>query len=263
MSTASIILTIVAVLGVLVSYAFIQQSVQTKREHKARLLNALKSRARSFKFMNNGFPDGFLNKELKILIQRSLADVCEQLSRIEPSDPTHMQDLQVVNTHLADTQRLPGKHTPTPLENPQQIKDARASLEELHKFIHKLETKQTIPRNQAQLLRNQVKALALQVTIDGHCLNGTQAKQAGKARLAYHYFDLAANLLKRDPNASHLRHREGKIHAILEQLKEQLTEDQNLSPLSGSEQEEAAEIEDEWNKFSETSDVWKKKNVYD
>lgn len=263
MSTATIILAIVLMLGVLVSYAFVQQSVKTKREQKARILSALKSRSRSFKFMANGFPEGFLTKELKILVQRSLADVCEQLSRIEPNDQTHMQDLQVVNGQLAETQRLPGKHTPVSLENPQQIKDARASLEELHKFIHKLEMKQTIPKNQGQLLKNQVKSLALQVAVDGHCLNGSQAKQAGKVRLAHHYFDLAATLIKRDPNASYMRQRSERINAILEQLREQLAAEQQTAPLSESEQEEAADLEDEWNKFSDTDDVWKKKNIYD
>ncbi|MFL0799952.1 MAG: hypothetical protein K6L80_05865 [Agarilytica sp.] len=264
MSTASIIVIIVILLGVLVSYAFVQQTVQAKREQRIRLTSALKSRSRSFKFMLNGFPQGFLTKELKILVQRSLADVCEQLSKLDPGDPSHLQDLQIVNSQMAETQRQAPVSAPPTLDNPQQIKDVRACLEELHKYIYKLEAKQTIPRNQAQVFRNQIKALSLQVSVDGHVLNGNQARQAGKTKLAIHYFDLAQNLIVRESKSDVMKKRLDQIKAIVAQLKERLTDEEQSAPISAEDQDQAEEVQGEWDKFSsDQEDIWKKKNVYD
>lgn len=265
MSTASIIVAIVVILGVLVSYAFVQQTVQNKREQKIRLISAMKSRSRSFKYMLSGFPDGFLTKDLKILVQRSLADVSEQLSKLDPEDSSHLQDLQMVNAQMTETQRQAAA-APTPtLDNPQQIKDVRAALEELHKYVYKLEAKSTIPRNQAQIYRNQIKNLALQVTVDGHCLNGNQAKQAGKTKLAIHYFDLAQNLILREAKSDVMKKRLEKLKAVIAQLKERLAEEQQMIPMSQEEKEQAEEVQGEWDKFSEdaSDDIWKKKNIYD
>ncbi len=264
MSTASVIVFIVVLLGVLVSYAFVQQTVQTKREQRLRLVTALKSRSRTFKFMLNGFPDGFLSKELKLLVQRSLADVSEQLSRLEPKDPQYLQDLQLMNTQMIETQRQAARSQPPILENPQQIKDVRAALEELNKYIYKLEAKQTLPRNQATTMKNQVRSLALQVSVDGHCLNGKQARQAGKVKLAAHYYNLAASLIKRESKSEALKPRLVTIQQTLEALNKRLQEEQDMSPLSDKEQAEAENMEDEWDKFStDKEDIWKKKNVYD
>ncbi len=265
MSTASVIVAIVVILGVLVSYAFVQQTVQNKREQKMRLMAALKGRSRSFKYMLSGFPDGFLTKELKILVQRSLADVCEQLSKLDPGDPAHLQDLQMVNMQMTETQRQAPVATTPVLDNPQQIKDVRAALEELHKYVYKLEAKSTIPRNQAQVYRNQIKTLALQVAVDGHCLSGNQAKQAGKIKLAIHYFDLAQNLIVREAKSDTMKKRLVKLKSVIAQLKERLSEEQQMVPMSQEEREQADEVQGEWDKFSEDSseDIWKKKNIYD
>ncbi len=264
MSTASIIVIIVILLGALVSYAFVQQTVQTKRDQRIRLTSALKSRSRSFKFMLSGFPEGFLTKELKILVQRSLADVSEQLSKLDPNDPAHLQDLQIVNSQMSETQRQPPTSTPPTLDNPQQIKDVRACLEELHKYVYKLEAKQTIPRNQAQVFSNQIKALSLQVAVDGHVLNGNQARQAGKTKLAIHYFDLAQNLILRESKSDVMKKRLDQIKAIVEKLKERLSDEEQATPISAEEQDQAEEVQGEWDKFSsDQEDIWKKKNVYD
>lgn len=265
MSTASIIVAIVILLGLLVSYAFVQQTVQTKREQRVRLISALKNRCRSFKFMLNGFPEGFLSKELKILVQRSLADVCEQLSTLEPKESGHLQYLQVVNAQMIETQRqTPAQQAPA-LENPQQIKDVRASLEELHKYVYKLEAKQSIPRNQSQIFRNQIKTLALQVAVDGHSINGNNARQSGKTKLAIHYFELAFNLIARDANAGTLSKRLDRLRTLIAQLKAQQAEEEDLDipTHSSEEQDQSEEVQEEWDKFSEPEDVWKKKNIYD
>ncbi len=264
MSTASVIVVIVVILGVLVSYTFVHQTVQTKREQRLRLLTALKSRSRTFKFMLNGFPDGFLSKELKLLVQRSLADVSEQLSKLEPKDPQYLQDLQLVNTQMMETQRQTSRPESPMLENPQQLKDVRAALEELNKYIYKLEAKQTLPRNQAAAMKNQIRTLALQLTVDGHCLNGKQARQAGKVKLALHYYDLANSLIKREAKTEALKPRLIKIQQMLEQLNQRMQEEQDLSPLSEQEQAEAEDVENQWDKFSSSKEeVWKKKNIYD
>lgn len=263
MSTTSIIVAIVCLLGVLVSYAFVQQTVQRKREQKARLVAALKSRARSFKYILNGFPQGFLTKELTALVQKSLAEVCEQLGKLDPGDPQHRQDLQMLNAHIAESQRSPAPDKPATLDNPSQIKEVRACLEELHKFVFRLEEKQSVARPQARLYRSQIKLMVLQLSVDAYWIHGAQARQAGKLKLAIHYFELALNLIMREGQAEAFRNKLVQLKEAVAALKEQLNEDAANHPLSPQEAAENEGVADEWNKFAKVQGEWKKKTIYD
>ncbi|WP_045861536.1 hypothetical protein [Teredinibacter purpureus] len=263
MSTVSVIATIIVLLSVLVCYAFVAQTVKQKREQRNRLLAALKSRSRSFKFILNGFPEGFLPRELTLLVQRSLIELCEQLTRLEPKDTTHMQDLQSISALLAETQRHTKPASPVTLESPQQIKEVKICLEELHRFVLQLENKNGLSRNQADTYRNQIKQLALQLTVDGYALQGRLAQQGGKIKLAAHYYDLAVKLLIREGKAGKIEDRVAKLKAIHTALIEQLAKENEKEAAGEDEQIEQEEIADEWDKFGEDNSEWKKKNIYD
>ncbi len=263
MSTVSVIVVIVGLLGALVCYAFAIQTIQQKRERRQRLLTALKTRARTFKFLLNGFPPGFLTKELTNLVQRSLADVCEQLSSLEPNEPSHLQDLQLISSQMVEAKRNVKPTAATVLENHQQIKDVKVGLEELYKFIERLQAKRSLPKTTTDLYRAQVKHLVLLVTVDSYCLHGRQAKQANKTKLAIHYYDLAYRLLLRENKPTTYQQKIQKTRAILDELQEQLAQEEPHKPLTDQELADREEVEGEWDKFSEKDDVWKKKNIYD
>ena len=221
---------------------------------------ALKARVRSFKFMLNSCPEGFLPKELTVLVQRSLIEVLEQLSKLEPKEKSHSQDMQVLSGLLAETQRQNRPAKSASLENQQQIKEARICLEELHRFIFHQESRKVLPRNQAEAYRNQIRQLVLQLAVDGYSLNGRLAKQKGKIKLAIHYYDLALNLLVREQKGNNNQASIERLRAITDELKAKLDASDTTSPTAGSGE---PVVSNEWNKFGENTETWKKKNVYD
>lgn len=263
MSTATIIVAIVSLLGVLVSYAFVQQTVQSRREKRARLLTALKARSRSFQYMLNGFPPGFLTKELTHLVQKSLAEVSDQLSKLEPENPEHLQILQDMSARMAESNRGGEDMKASTLENPAQIKEVRACLEELHKYVFRLEGKGTIKRDQAQVYRGQIRNMVLRLSVDSYWLHGNQARQAGKTKLAIHYFDLAKNLIIKENQQGAFRNKLEQLEEGLRMMKERLAEEGVPSPgtpMQGGD----GDVQNEWDKFTENQQTdWRKKNVYD
>jgi len=262
MSSANAIVTIIILLAVLVCYAFIVQTLKQKREQHKRLLAALKARSRNFKFMLNGFPQGFLPRDLTLLVQRSLIDVCEQLSRLEPREPSHVQDLQTFSTMMAETQRHAKPSHPVTLNSAQQIKEVKLCLEELHRFIHNLEERLVLNRTQAENYRSHIRQLVLQITVDGYAIQGRSAQQANKLKLAYHYFDLALKLLVREGKPGAFAERVEQYKLALQNIAAELS-GEDAEGLSEQELAEQLEIAQEWDKFGTTEDIWKKKHAYD
>ncbi|TVZ38458.1 hypothetical protein P886_2825 [Alteromonadaceae bacterium 2753L.S.0a.02] len=263
MSSVNIIVTIVVLLAILVCYAFVSQTLRQKREQRLRVTAALKSRLRNFKFMINGFPKGFLPRELTLLVQRSLIDVCEQLSKLEPREPSHLQDLQAVTQQLQETQRQARPSDPVVLENPQQIKEVKMCLEELHRFIFQLERKGTVSHTHAEGYRSQIKQMVLQLTVDNYSLLGRQAQQSDKLKLAIHYFDLCVKLMLREGRPGQFDTRIQQQKLAIEQLRARLAELESTKPASAEEIAEQEQIAEEWDKFGSDEEVWKKKHAYD
>lgn len=260
MSTITIISALIVLLATLVCYAFVHQTLQHRREQRARLLAALKARGRSFKFILTGCPEGFLPRELLILVQRSLIDVLEQLTRLEPRESTYPQDLQIVNAQLLQTQRQTGPSQTISLQTHQQIKEARVCLEELHRYIVQQEARNALPNNQAEAFRNQIRHLVLQITVDGYTLNGMAARQKEKNKLALHYYELALNLLVREQQGNSMKSRIEHLRAVVEDLHIQVAAEEIDNPGASHAEQEVAE---EWSKFGEEDEFWKKKKIYD
>ena len=248
---------------VLVCYAFVSQGIQQRKEQKRRLLSLLKSRSRTFKYMLNGFPPSFLSRDLTVLVQRSLAEVSEQLAKLEPGEPTHMQEFQLASNALSSSTKQQGKpQAPPKLESHQKIKEVKACLEELHKFIARLEEQSTVSPTQGAAYRAQIKQLVTSITIDGYELHATKAVQQDKLKLAIHYYELALKILARDGKS--LEGAQTRLDTIRAKHAEVRNAAKDVHPeLSQSEINEQADIEAEWDKMSSGEDLWKKKNVYD
>lgn len=261
MQTISIIIFIVILLGALLCYAFVVQTLKNKREKLGRLTSALKNRARTFKFMLDGFPKGFLPKDLTLLVQRSLADVCEDLAQLEPENPAHMNDYQNISAQMTESQRQPKPTKPVLLNNPQQINDVKKCLEELNKFVNALEAKKTVSPPQSAEYRQQIKQMVLKLTVDNYMLQGGKFRQNGKTPLALHYYELALNLMLKEGTAGQHDAQISQIKSILQELKQEpKQEHQDSSPNSATKTEETA---DEWSEYAKTDSSWKKNNIYD
>jgi len=263
MSSIFIAGIIVALLIGLVCYAIIAQNVEKKRKQKQRLLNALKVRSRNFKYMLNGFPPDFLTKELIILVYRCLVDVCEQLARLEPNEHVYVEELQLYSSQMEEAKRKSAQKKRKPLDNPQQIKEVKQHLEELHNFIHQLERRSNINKAQADTYSRQIKQLVLQMSVDAYVMNAKQAQENSKTRLAVHFYTLARKLLIRENGGGSYQKQVSQLNNLISQLEAKLNEEEpsyKETELQAAQKEEAQEA---WNKFNEDDDTWKKKRVYD
>jgi hypothetical protein len=264
MSSVTIITSIIVLLAGLVCYAFIAQTIAQKRQQRERLLVALKTRVRNFKFILSGFPAGFLPKELTLLVQRSLMQLLEQLTKLEPGNSSYHEDLQAIAQQMAETQRQPppsGSQS-VPIDNPQKAREIKACLEELYKFIFHLEGKKNLTRAQADVHRSMIRHLVLQLTVDSYVLHGRIARDKGKLRLAVHYLDLALKLMIRERANGQFDARIAQLRTAINDLETRLaseTAEKTELPVEDGDQ---AAISNEWDKFAKEQS-WKKKQIYD
>lgn len=263
MSSVTIITSIIVLLAALLCYAFIAQTVNQKRQQRERLLQAMRTRARNFKFMLSGFPAGFLPKELTLLVQRSLIDVLETLTKLEPKNSAHADDLLAVTQQVSETQRATANpQHPGSIDNPQQVREVKACLEELYKFVFYLEGKRRMSRQQADGYRALIKQLVLQLTVDSYVLHGRVARDKNKLRLALHYFDLALKLMARERNSGLFDKRIAQLQTLVAELNaKQASEGQEAVTAQTNDGEST--ISEEWDEFEKEEKGWKKKQIYD
>jgi hypothetical protein len=264
MSSVAIITSIIVLLVGLVCYAFITQTLSQKRQQRERLLLALKSRVRNFKFMLSGFPPGFLPKELALLVQRSLLQLLEQLSRLEPGNKDYGDDIQTITQQMAETQHQPplNSHPPAMLESPQKAREIKACLEELYKFIFHLESKKSLAKVPADAYRGMIRHLVLQLSVDSYVLQGRIARDRGKLRLAIHYFDLALKLMTKERTNEQFDGRIKQMRAAIKDLEGRLLNDSSGTLDTAEEETDQSPINSEWDNFAQ-DESWKKKQLYD
>lgn len=263
MSSIQVISSIIVLLAGLVCYAFIAQTLRVKKEQRERLLAVLKRRNNTFKFMLSGFPKGFLPKDLTLLVQRSLIETCDQLAKLDPRTPEYQQDLKIISEQMMNTQRQSGPQSPRYLETQQQVKEVKMCLEELYRFVHQQQQKGQLPSNLADGLSNQIKQLVLQITVDSYVMRGAASKQSSKAKLAHHYYDLALKLLLREGRGGSHDERIAEIKALLPELEKKMNEEAEQPQAEEQELANQAEMDEEWDKFGDKEDFWKKKHAYD
>lgn len=259
MSSVSLIASIIALLALLVCYAFISQTLVQRRERRKRVLNGLRVRLRDFKYILNSVPAGYLPKDLRLFVQRSLLNVLEQLTQLEPGVAAHKEDMRTIAEQMALTQRTDEPTASQPLENAQQSKEIKACLEQLYKFIFHLENRGTLSDAHAGIYRSMIKRLLLELAADSYQLFARAAQSKQKWRLAIHYYELALKLLSKERKDGQFEARIALLKDLIAEADQQLaqTEDDPDAPTQPIPEDTAA-----WEKFAEGPD-WKKKHVYD
>lgn len=255
-----IVAAIIALLCLATCYAFISQAIEKKRIQKQRILMALKTKHRNFVHLLSGFPQHFLTNDLLSLLYRALIATCEQLAKMEPRHPRHQDEIILFNNQLNALTKnsSPSK---TRIENPEQMKNIRQHLQELQNFVIQQETLKAIDSGQSASFQNQIKNLALQMSVEAYTFHAKQAQQSGKTRLAIHYFSLAQKLLTAE-NATHAFDKQiTQLDALIGALEEKdIANDE--APLA---QEASAgnSSSKEWDSVKTNEADWKKKQVYD
>ena len=262
MSSVGIIVAIAVILSILVCGAFIAQTIQQRREQHNRLLAALRAKSRRFKMILAGCPKGFLSRDLTILVLRSLIDANEKLSRLEPSQSSHTQDIKLFSAELSEAQHQTAQPDSAPITNPLQMQELKACLEELGRYIANLETKQALPVKQTNIFKAQIKYLMFKLTIESNELQAQNAQENNKPRLALHHYEIAFNLIMKNAKGSALEAKLPKLEERLRQLKEAITIQEGTNKQTQGPENQRMEVNHEWDNFGEENS-WKKKNIYD
>ncbi|WP_339900265.1 hypothetical protein [uncultured Gilvimarinus sp.] len=253
MSSVYIIIALVALLTLLVCYAFISQQLAKKRKQRLRLLNALKQRLELFKQIASGMPAGYLPGELNALVYQALISTLEQLAKISPkqnyaAEANEHQKQFNASKEAADRSRL----------TPEQAAQVQPLLKELARYIGAQAESGRLPKTQASKLLSQCRRLLLQSTIEGYINQAKQARSDKKLRLAIHHYSTARKLLLKEAGQQDVTKQVAQLSAVITKLEQ---EDAALNkPASASTDE--ADTSKAWDEFEEDED-WKKKQLYD
>ncbi|MBK8187363.1 MAG: hypothetical protein IPK77_09065 [Cellvibrio sp.] len=242
----------------LAAYSFLNHSIEKRRIRHKQLVTALRARRNSFRDLATGFPSGFLSNDLTTLLYRSIIDCCDQLTRLEPKDQTHTDQLAHYTTQLNELKNQPKLPRPR-LENPQQIREARQLLQELMKYVVQQGQLNIINPVQTEAYVDQIKRLVLHMAIDGHLINAKQSQAAGKIKLAIHHYGLAKKAMIGENTTNSFDKQIGQLDALIKKLEEKLG-----APEQEQTSSEATLPNKEWEKLQPADkDQWKRKNLYD
>jgi hypothetical protein len=266
--SAYIIPAVFLVLILVAGYLFLSHSIERRRIQRQRLITALRARRNSFRDLATGFPGGFLSNDLTSLLYRALIDCCEQLTRLEPGDHSHAEQLTLY-TNLLSSLKENTQQARVRLDNPQQIKEAHSLLQELYKFVMQQSALKQINQVQTDAYTDQINRMLLQMSVDGHIFNARQAQQVGKIKLAIHFYTLGRKALVAE-NASHTFDKQiAQLDAVIAKLQEKL-EGASEKPAAAPEGQPnpaatatPGDNSKEWKQFDEENAKWKKKQIYD
>ena len=265
--SAYVIAIVFLLLILLAGYLFLSHSIEKRRNQRQRLITALRARRNSFRDLATGFPAGFLSHDLTSLLYRALVDCCEQLSRLEPKDPTHSEQLSLYSNLIA-TQKEGSQQPKVRLDNPKQIKEASHLLQELHKFVLQQSATKVINQVQTDAYTDQIKRLVLQMSVDGHIFNARQSQQVGKIKLAVHYYTLARKTLAAENNGHGFDKQITQLDTVIAKLQEKAdalpegAEDKEVAAAQSKSTTEGGSSK-EWKQFDDENAKWKKKQIYD
>jgi len=257
MTTTTIIIAVLASLFVLVAVTFtLQQIEKTNRDRKA-LVAGLKNQTRNFSYLLEGFPDGFLSRDLKLLVGQCLHDGLDQLLRLEPRNAQHQEEKRQLEDKLAQIRNQAGEAPYQPLADAAQIQEVQKLLNSLFNVVQRLLQNKRLNASQADQYGRQIKRLATRVALDAHLNNAQQASSAGKFRLAVHHYGLVIEKMTKN-------NKDGSYSAQIAAYEQRRAELEALA----SQQENGggdAEVKGEWKEFDEQQkdENWKKKAIYD
>ena len=257
MSTAVIIGIVAIGLFVLVAIAVMMQTMEKNDKEKRRLASSLNTRARNFHYMLEGFPKGFLSRDLQVLVCKCLMEVYQQLCQMAPKNTDYSTKLQQAKARFEEFKARPANTTSVALTDKAQIKDVQKLLTSLHNFIAKLQESKRINGAEAKAYSHQIRRLMVQTSTDGLAQAINEALQAGKIKLAIHYLQLSIEKMHKENADGFYSER----IANYQQRVGELTEQAKTSAEQAKQRR--AEADAEWDNINKPDDSWKKKALYD
>jgi len=253
MTTSAIVIAVLICLFVLVAVTFTLQQIEKNNREKSALVATLKSQTRNFQYMLDGFPEGLLNHDLKLLVCQCIAESVEQLIRLERRNPEYQLLQRQLNEKIAQLQTQPATSSQyQPLSNPAQIQEVQKLLNSLFNVIQRLYQSKRLSAAQTSNYSSQVQRLATRIALDANLAAAQTAQQTGKPRLAIHHYKIVIDKMSKDNADGAFTEQMLNLQQRCAQLETQTPQQQN-EPLNEA-----------WQTFEQNSkEEPKKKTIYD
>lgn len=257
MATSTIIIAVFACLFVLVAVTITLQQIEKANAKKSAAIAAFKSQTRNFQQLLDGFPEGFLSRDLKLLVCQCIAEGLDQLVRIDKGNPQHLQQQRQLNERVAQLQAQPADQSQYQnLNNPAQMQELQKLLNSLYNVVQRLYQSKRLNEAQAAGYSQQVQRLATRLALDSHLAVAQQALSERKLRLAIHHYGQAIEKMTKDNG-------DGAFTASIEAHQQRIQELDVLDQQLQKQQQAKSTASAEWKNLEPKEDPLQKKNVYD
>lgn len=254
MSPALIVTLIVAGIIVMVSAAFIAQSVENARKERLRKITIINERIRNLSGMINDIPNSYMTADLRLFLIGLLKQNCNAILAIEPRHSAASQQL----SNLEELGKQPHNNELDSLKAP--FNDAitgqgiRARIKDLVNTIVAMNKEGTLNKATAVKYVNQGKMLFQLVSIDIALISARTAEQddSNVKAAAVHYHSCLKKLVAINSNKlfnKRVAHLQSRLKAAKEKL-------QQAAKVQVNEQKE------EWDQFKADND-WQIKQDYE
>ena len=252
MSTTVIVIAVLACLFVLVAVTITLQQLEKNNDARNAAIATLKTQTRNFQYMLEGFPEGLLSRDLKLLVCQCMAESLGQLQRLERKNPQHAQALRKLQEKITQLQAQPATPTGSQplLTDPAQLQEVHKLLTSLLNVVQRLYQNKRLNAAQAEAYGKQVQRLATRTALDASLAAAQAALQGGKPRLAQHHYGIAIEKMKKD-NA------DGQFTAQIATFQQRCAE---LEKVAGT--QSANELGGDWSAVGKAEEPLKKR-VYD
>lgn len=167
-----------------------------------------------------------------MLILKNIRDTYEQLAQLEPDQSNHIVMLEHTAEQITEAQRCKPNERRKSLESPHQIHETQNHLKELNQFIADLTQKQILLEKQRQYFNSQIQQLMLSLSADNYIIQGQQAMQLGRSKMATHYFDLTVKLLAREGKPGFFDEQIAELKQLIQRVKNDTHKEASLPPPS-------------------------------
>jgi hypothetical protein len=199
MTTTTIIIAVLASLFLLIAVTFTLQQLEKNTSEKNALIASLKGQVRNFRHMLEGFPEGLLNRDLKLLVCQCIAESTAQLLRLDRKDPQIQQWQREVNEKMAQLQGQPATTSQYQiLTDAAQLQEVQKLLTNLFNVVQQLHKSKRLSQQQASSYAQQVLRLNTRIAVDANLAAAQNALQNAKPRLAAHYYGVAIDKMNKD-----------------------------------------------------------------
>lgn len=257
MTSVYIASAVIVLLIAAVCYAFFVQTVSKKRLQQDKLIQILEQRIKNFRFLLGGFPEGYLPKDLLLVLYGQLVDAAQQLTSLKPKNSQYIDELSCFSREMSDIQRKPPGQKSVRLESPQQGREVKQYLTELNKYLQRLNQRGKLSKTQMEAHQSDIKSLVLNISVDAYIDQARSAESDDKPKMALHYYTLARNLLAKEKIKSAHKELLGELDRHVIRLAAMAAPEQQSDRTPAN-----TDKSEEWD-FAKSDESWKKNAIYD